>query len=307
MKKYISLIIVLILISGMVILPVSAQESENPRNVLQFDANTAKHWNTPYEKVYCHIWEYDAEPFFNWQSISERCVDDAKDGVWTYDLDKHGIVLEDDKVYGCIFSNENGKSTYTLIFDKTVLGDVAYCNGEYYDSPEETYEYMAFWRNQESTLNGFGPVLFVSSIGQVIGYCIPKTTTAYLLFEDFLINKMDNARIYSGEADQQIIDNIAVKLQLTVDDIHKAINSTQITVDWKWWQSLAPLGDFTPIIGDADGDMTLSVIDATTIQCYKADTADIPQRLLDYADVDGDKSVSVLDATQIQLMLAQLV
>lgn len=307
MKKYISIIIVLLLVISTAIVPVYAQNVEKTRNVIQFDANTATAWGHNYEKVYCHIWEYNGDSFYLWQSINERCVDDAKDGIWTYDLDEHGIVLEDDKVYCCIFSNENGRLTYDLIFDKTVLGDVAYCTGEYYDSPDESIAYYAYWRNQESTLDGFGPLLSITSIGSLNGTSIPKTTTASEMFEDFLIYKMENARTYSGKSDQEIIDDIATKLEMTQADVINAINNTEEKVSWKWWESTLCGGDFEPVHGDVDGDMTLSIIDATVIQQYKADIVDINEKLLMYGDVDNDENVSVLDATHIQLILAKAI
>ena len=308
MKKLLSLLLVLTFVLSVVTISASAQETEaEPQNVLRFDANTAAiMWKYPFEKVYCHIWEYGGEPFFNWQSINELCVDDAKDGIWTYNLDKHGVVLEDGKVYGVIFSNENGKSTYDMIFDKTVLGDTAYCNGEYYDSPEETLIYFAYWRNHESTLNGYGPVLHISSIGNVVGKCIPSTTTAQKMFDEMLNYKMDNARIYSGKEDQDIIDDLATEIELTVADVLDSIDSTGKKVDWNWYDSTLEFGEFTPIIGDVDGDLTLSVIDATIIQQYKAGITTIHEKLLEYGDVDNDTQVSVMDATQIQFMKAQL-
>ncbi len=308
MKKLISLTLVFIMILSFAILPVHSQVVEKKtQNVLQFDANTATMWTTPYNTIYCHIWEYDGDAFFNWQSINEMCVDYARDGIWTYNLDKHGVVLEDGKVYGVIFSNENGKTTYTMIFDKTVVGDVAYCDGDYYDSPDETLEYFAYWRNQDSGLHGFGPEMKITSIGNVIGTCIPKTTSAQEMFEDFLIYKMENARTYSGREDQDIIDDLAAEIELSLGDIIDSIEKTGEKVDWKWWESPVKMGEFTPVIGDVDGDMVLSVIDATIIQQYKADIVTIPEKLLEYGDVDNDKNVSVMDATEIQLLLAQLI
>ncbi|MBR2714763.1 MAG: hypothetical protein IKB73_00970 [Ruminococcus sp.] len=306
MKKLISLCLVIVLMLSMAIVGVSAKESK-PQNVLHFDTNTANHWGNNYSKVYCHIWGYDGDTFFRWQSNSEKCTDEDGDGIWTYDLDYYRIVLEDDKSYCVIFSNDNGRATYTMTFDTTVLGDTAYCDGSYYDSPEEYHEYFAYWRNQDSGLHGYGPQLQISSIGQIVGTCIPKTESAQHLFEKMLIYNIENARTYSGKSDQDIIDDVAKNIELTISDVIKGIEKSGKKVSWKWWESSLEMGEFVPITGDVDGDLELSVMDATLIQLHKSEILTIPEKLLIYGDVDKDTDVSVLDATQIQQYIAQLI
>mgnify|MGYP007112515026 CR=1 FL=1 len=308
MKKLLSLLLVLTFVLSVVTISASAQEiEEEPQNVLHFDTNTALHWDEEYTKVYCHIWEYGGEPFFNWQSRKEKCTDEDNDGVWTYNLDEYGVELEEGKLYALIFSNDKGQQIANLLFDKTVLGDTAYCDGLYMDSPEGIKYYFAYWRNQKGGLDGFGPELYINSIGEVKGNCIPNVTTAQAIFEEFLVNRLENTRIYSGKEDQDIIDDIAVKIELTVDEVIEAISNSGEEVDWNWYESPVELGTFTPVTGDADGDMTLSVMDATTIQRYKAEIEDINERLLEYCDIDSDSKVSVMDATYIQQKLSQLV
>ncbi|MBQ8860727.1 MAG: dockerin type I repeat-containing protein [Ruminococcus sp.] len=307
MKRLLSFILVFLIIFSVVAVSVSAKEIKS-ENVLHFDANTvAPFWVYKFERIYCHIWEYEGESFYRWQSIRELCTDEDKDGIWTYDLDKNGIELEDGKLYAVIFSNENGKTVYDILFDTTVLGDTAYCDGTYYDSPEETEYYFAYWRNQGRGLYDFGPTLYISSIGNVVGTCIPNTKTQQKLFEDFLINKLENARVYSGKDDQPLVDDLGLQIELTIYDALEAIDNTNVKVEWSWWESTLEYGKFTPALGDVDGDTTLSIMDATLIQQYKAEIFTIPEKLLVFGDVDKDAKVSVLDATEIQLILAQLV
>ncbi len=309
MKRILSLVLVVLLVFSVAAVSISAEEIETEtENVLHFDANTAApFWVYKFEKIYCHIWEYEGDSFYRWQNIRERCTDEDGDGIWTYDLDKNDIELEDGKLYAVIFSNENGKVVHDILFDTTVLGDTAYCDGTYYDSPEETEYYFAYWRNQGRGLYDFGPALYISSIGSVVGTCIPNTKTKQELFEDFLINKLENARVYSGKDDQPLVDDLGLKIELTVYDALAAIENTSVKVEWNWWESPLEYGDFTPVLGDVDGDTKVSVMDATAIQQYKADILTIPEKLLLYGDTDNDGAVSVLDATQIQLILAQLV
>lgn len=305
MKKLISLFLVMMLCVSMVTISASAEQVENePQNVLYFDAKTATHWKTPYEKVYCHIWEYGEGPFFNWQSRREKCTDEDQDGIWSYNLDDYDIVLEDGKTYACIFSNERGDQTYNLIFDNTILPDVAYCTGEYFDSPEGIKYYEIYWRSQGKGLDDFGPELYITSIGNVVGTCIPKTTTASEIFEEFL-GRIDNARRYSGKTDQQIIDDIVVRLELNKDEIVKSLHNADCYVAWSWYNSPADMGEYEPLLGDVDGDTYVSVLDATVIQRFESQLCDIDEKALEYADVDNDQKVSVLDATQIQKSLIQ--
>ena len=306
MKRIISLFLIMVLCVSMVTISAAAEQVESePQNVLHFDAKTAIHWKTPYEKVYCHIWEYGGKPFFNWQSRKEKCTDEDQDGIWTYNLDDNGIVLEDDKTYACIFSNERGYQTYNLIFDKTVLPDTAYCTGEYFDSPEGINYYETYWRNQGKGLYDFGPELYITSLGNVVGTCVVKTNTTQELFEDFL-PRIDNARRYSGKTDQQIVDDIAVRIELTKENIADSLRNTGIYVEWSWYDSPAETGEYQPLLGDADGDTYLTVMDATTIQMCKAELLVLCDEAVRYSDFDNDKEVTVLDATQIQLELASL-
>ncbi|MBQ3417584.1 MAG: InlB B-repeat-containing protein [Ruminococcus sp.] len=61
-----------------------------------------------------------------------------------------------------------------------------------------------------------------------------------------------------------------------------------------------------PIIGDVDGDGTVTIIDATYIQRHLA-SIPIPFEINDkVADTDGDGNVTIIDATMIQRYLASL-
>ena len=306
MKKIVSLLIVIVLMLSVTAVAVSAQEIESKaQNVLHFDVNTALNWGSESKKVYCHIWELEGDMFYNWQSKKENCSDDDHDGVWAYDLDANGIVLEDNKVYGCIFSNESGKQTANLIFDKTVLGDTAYCDDEFDVAPGSASCYTVYWKNQGKGLNDFGPQLYITAYGEVCGTCIPTTTSAVEIFEEFLKDDMDYARNYTGKDDQSIIDNIAVRLELTKSDVVTALSDTQVNAEWSWYKSETEMGDYKPVLGDADGDSKLSILDATAIQMHIAKKSTLPAEVTDYADTEKNNESTILDATKIQFVLAK--
>ena len=59
------------------------------------------------------------------------------------------------------------------------------------------------------------------------------------------------------------------------------------------------------VLGDVDGDGSLTVSDATYIQKYLAEYSEYSSISLKVGDVNGDGRISVKDATEIQLMLTK--
>ncbi len=216
-------------------------EAVGETGVLNFDASTTD-WNN-YRKVFCHIWAYGGDAFYSWQSKIEACTDTDGDGVWTYDLADKGIHLDRNTQYCVIFSNENGLQTYDLLFDYTVLGDEAYCDGTYYENPEDSNKsaQAAFWRRHNRSQ--FGPVKQVTSIGNVVGTCIPESVTPFGMFTNFLTEALINARVYSGKTDQQLLDDTAYALGLTREGVEGAIMITGVSVSWSASRSYLSGGD----------------------------------------------------------------
>ena len=60
-----------------------------------------------------------------------------------------------------------------------------------------------------------------------------------------------------------------------------------------------------PMLGDVDGDGTITIIDATCIQRHLASIPTFAYNE-DAADTDEDGSISIIDATYIQRWLASL-
>ncbi len=314
MKKILSLLlaVIMLLSANAVAYAAAAEPTGYSDNTLTFDVESAgwKNFNT----IYCHIWEYGGDAFYAYGSKKEKCTDNG-DGTWTYDLDGKGITLDDGVLYALIFANENGMMTYNLLFDKSVLGDTAYCEGTIYESPSDSSKKLqaVYWRGQDKTM--FGPELCITPTGNVVGSCVPYTTSTYSLFVQFLEYYLDNARAFSGKDDQALVDDIAKALGLNTEDVKTAINETDTEVYWKDANSTLPGygsddavggGSSGLLLGDVDGDNDVSIMDATTIQRLLARLLDRPIRL-DCADVDGDGDVSILDATKIQRYLAKLI
>ena len=200
-------------------------------NTLRFDVNSAG-WSN-YKQIYCHIWEYGGESFYAWSSKAEKCTDYDNDGIWTYDLDAKGITLDRNKQYCVIFFADTGMQTYDLLFDYTVLGDVACCADDIrYEAPSDSNKtcQAAFWCNQDC--DEFGPVMYITYNGNIIGTCVPESTTTFLMLVDFFNNNLYNARMYSGKTDQQLVDDLADALGLNDSLVKQAISLSGETVYW---------------------------------------------------------------------------
>ena len=281
----------------------ATQEPTEPapvENKIHFDYESTGWEET--DQVYCHIFEYNGNAFFEWQVKKERCTDN-EDGTWTYDLDAKGITLDPEKLYCVMFSNEEGSETYQIFMDTTCMGDTVYGDGILIENPVDSAKHssIVYWRNQDKSV--YGPVLAISSLGNVIGSACAPGTTPESIFEDFLTNTLDNARTYSGKEDQQLIDDIKDGLGLADAQVSAAIEKTGVEVDW---QPAAIPDEGTDILGDADGDGKITVLDATYIQ-KKLASIETPTKFFEKeADVNASGKPDILDATWIQRKLASI-
>ena len=211
--------------------------------VIYFDSETAGWSDAKY--IGFHIWEIGAAAFSDWGGKAERgtrvleydgeIVIDTPSLVWQFDFAAKGITLEDGKQYGVIFYNDKGGQTYNLLFDTTCLGDTAYCDVDnVYENPEDSSKETlpAFWEHQDPTING--PQKVISSVGNVVGTCIPKSMTAQTLFEDFLVKTLDNARTFSLKDDQKLLDDIGADLGLTADEVKESLEKADVSSSWKY-------------------------------------------------------------------------
>lgn len=297
MKKILSMVLVLILaLSCFAIASVSAEEpvftpSEEP--VIYFEV--PENW-TNYSKIFCHIWEYGADtPLANWQSKKEACTKTDVEGVYSYDISKVGG-LEAGKMYCVIFSADTTEQTYDTFFDTNCFGDTLYCDGTVYENPQDSSKtcQAAFWKNQDRTK--YGPVLQITSIGNIAGTALaPGATIESVVTDFFTSGAFENARIYSGKTDSEIIADIAKALNLTDDEILEIIMSIPSTDD-----EATP--DEQILLGDADDDSKVNVKDATAIQKYVAGFEITIN--MESADADGNTQVNVKDATAIQKWVA---
>ena len=298
MKKILSMTLALILaFSCMAIASFSAEEttftpSEEPTIYFEVPEN----W-TNYKKIFCHIWEYGGDtPLANWQSKKESCTATDTEGVFSYDISKVGG-LEAGKMYCVIFSADTMQQTYDCLMDTNCFGDILYCDGTTYENPQDSSKQCqaAFWKNQDKTV--YGPVLQITSIGNLTGTALPPGATVESVIVNFITSgTLENALQYVDKTADEILMGIATGLGITADELAAILATLNpATPD-------EPTPDMTFYLGDADGDGKVNVKDATAIQKFVAGfevTIDLTA-----ADVDFNTQVNVKDATAIQKWVA---
>ena len=314
-KKILSLVLAVLMVASLAVVSVAAEEVTPVETKIYFQV--PEDWGTV-TRVYCHIWECDGEEFNSWQSKKEVCTDEGN-GLWSYDpVNKGKIALEDGHLYGCIFIAKNGSSvvnqTYDALFTTECYGETLYCDGTIYENLEDSTKTCigAFWTNMDKNL--YGPIIGISSIGNVVGTCFKPGDTAETRFASFLLNKFESARKYSNKTDQAIIDDVAVGLRIESDDIVCELIKASGVADIAWIGAegqdpyeVIPTDPTVYFFGDATLDKQINVKDATHIQKSVAKIISLTTPEILCADVNGDADVNVKDATYIQKWVAKAV
>ena len=203
-------------------------------NTFSFDANSAGWQN--FEYIAFHIWG-DDETFFDWGSRKQRGKDDDGDGTWTYDLDAAGISLDSSKQYYVICYSSTGVQTYNLIAGTACYGDTVYCDGTKTENPVDSEKNAdtAYWRGQDASV--YGPELAITSVGNIVGTCLPAAKSPYSVMVTFFKDTYANAKGYIGSKNsykdsQDMVDTIASKLGLKKGDVEDAIKESGADVEW---------------------------------------------------------------------------
>lgn len=276
-KKILSLAIVAMLLMSLIVVSASAADADvaaeaadgesiaaqgaeadvapTGDSVIYFDAKTAGgSWIDDGASILFYIYQPYApagsDEIGSWGAKKFRGTK-GDDNVWSFDCSTLG--LADGTDYGIIFNNETtGSQTADLLLNSSCYGDTAYANPSVEientaDSNKKSIE--ARWTNSTSC----GPILCITSIGNVVGETIPSSTTGYKMMVNFLADKgktgLTNALNYNGKDAQTTIDEIGAKLGLTQADVTKAIEEAKTTgngtdtCDWtgKWEASKSSL------------------------------------------------------------------
>lgn len=240
-KKILCLAMILVMVASMAVIGVSAADTK-----IYFEVPSD--WNNV-KQICCYIWEYNAQPehkFANWESKKTYCTLED-DGRWSYDpVAKTNNSLEPGKIYAVIFSSKGSLQTYNLLLSSACYGDTVYCDGTKFENPADSNKtaIAAYWKNQNKAV--YGPIMGITSIGNVVGTVVAPGQTADGLFTAFLKETLTNARTFSGKSDQDIIDTIAKDLGLGQDTVEKLIKESGVEgIEWTKAESKAPEKDDT--------------------------------------------------------------
>ncbi len=275
LKKSIAILLVLLALLSFTVTGISAAEAD----LAEVGADPVVYFEVPsdwknFSYINCHIYPYGGDPLANWSSKKERCTLE-EDGRWSYNFTKVGG-LQDGTYYCIIFATDTNIETYATLMTTACYGDTLHCNDTYYENPVDSNKKSraAFWKNHSASQ--YGPLMQLTSLGNLIGTCLPPGVTATDLFTEFLNETLDNARTYSGKTDQDIIDDMAQGLGLSQDSVEKIIKDTGVSVDWKKAESDAPVEDKPLIPGSPSavgtGLDTTVVVVATALMLSSAIT-----------------------------------
>ncbi|MBQ9247371.1 MAG: dockerin type I repeat-containing protein [Ruminococcus sp.] len=230
---------------------------------LYFDANSTG-WDMTDAKIAFYAFPLSDDvgaAYKGWGGKRLQGSDADKDGIWEFAPTQWK--LEDGVQYKIIFAKADKTNawvaqTYDLYFDTTCMGHVAYCNGTVYENPADSSKTALAAVFDGMDPASFGPVLQVSSIGNVVGTCPEQGKTPYDIFVDFIsvVNSetgttvLDNARKYvvtpGTKTEQKMIDDIGKDLGLSKDDVEKAFTENEVATVWTAADSTLPAGGETP-------------------------------------------------------------
>ena len=272
-KKFISVLLAVMMIASVMAVGVvtgSAATTDGFTPVstkLYFDVEGTGWEMGTKNKIAFHIFGGDIENELDWGA--KKAIGTAtsgESGIFEIDPGKKlGLTLTPGVQYKIIFArtegNNWGAQTYDLLFTTDCLGHIAYCDGSMYENPVDSSKktLAAFWRDMDASV--VGPVLQVSSIGNVVGTCPEEGKTPASIFADFLtvVNDktgktgLENARKYvvdvGTKTEQELIDDIGAGLGLTKDDIKAAFEENtkdsadnDVTTTWSYEASTLPSG-----------------------------------------------------------------
>lgn len=216
MKKLMTAVLVLILV--MIIAVCSGcnkTENGSAKDLLYFDALSAGWENA--DSIHLYLSDLDSGDRVR---INGKCGDNS---IWSFDMSDADVRIE--HVYTVSFQYEDTDSrTYPLLMDPSCYGDTAYADELVIEDPNDDCIALPEVLWHKSTL---GPVLRITSIGNVVGETVPANTSPYQMFVDFLAMRdkggLSYMLQYNGRSVQSNIDAVAGALKLTKEEVQKAI------------------------------------------------------------------------------------
>ena len=160
-----------------------------------------------------------------------------------------------------------GAQTCSLFFTTDCFGHVAYSDGTEMENDVDSTKKSktVYWRDIDPEENG--PVLAITSIGNVVGSCVEQGKTKYTLLQEFFAEEKkdfngktgyQNAHSYKCEIDpsspgykteQKLIDDIGAGLGLSKDEVKAVLEEEDVVAklkdlacSWSYDDSVLPAG-----------------------------------------------------------------
>ena len=215
---------------------------------LYFYVNPEIWYNTTQATVYFYTHPLDGpeEAVFPWGSKKGKMTDEGN-GVWSFDFAEKSVTLDDDMQYGVIFTDDRGTMTCNLIFDTSLVGDLAYLTGETINIFNE-YHYGTSGSSGSSGSSGtyrvcwadadpetYGQPFEINSLGVVLGTSLWKGETAGDTLLRFITGDDSERLIYAVEytekTAEQVVYDAGHALKMEDNEIEAVIAKSGVDLD----------------------------------------------------------------------------
>lgn len=175
-------------------------------------------------------------------------------GLWSFDFNAKGITLEDDKQYGIIFTADWSVQSCDIIFDKSCLGDIAYCPGNKVENNVDSNKmsYIVKWYSADS--EKYAPPVCITSIGNVIGEAYWDGDTPESIFTGFLssqgVDGIYNAVKFNGKTVRQTAYDTGEALGLSQEEVEAIADEIGFDLDGGGYDPYDPTYDPYPDINE---------------------------------------------------------
>ena len=106
--------------------------------------------------------------------------------------------------------------------------------------------------------------------------------------------------LYDAETTMLLDESVNARATDTVTVTLPALSKKEMPSDTEYSVTVTPGGEGSDILGDANMDGTVNVIDATWIQRHNTQLITLSDQAIELSDVDKDGSITIMDVTAIQ-------
>ncbi|MGN1051285.1 MAG: LPXTG cell wall anchor domain-containing protein [Acutalibacteraceae bacterium] len=231
-KKMLCTILAVMMIAITCVCSVSAAEVDNAAVAADSDVSGSgtsgtvtfevpSTWNN-YSSVFCHIYEYNGDAFYNWKQKREQCKQ-VGDREFSYDLSNLDAStqvpggLKSGKAYCIMFVTNTDAETAASTFDTGAIGAKFSCSGSTQENAVDSSKKSLILNCNKS---GYGTVLQITSIGNIIGSALPYGYTKQKIYDEWVADESNiaNAMLYGDfKNEAEVKSSVAKKLGVSVN------------------------------------------------------------------------------------------